>query len=95
VAQQLSQADFVPRINNNSPTSTEARCSVDITVAYRNSRWTKDDLLAGAELGIVVAIGAIAGWFTGIGIVVGAAASLASFWIALTAGCLLESFRSK
>lgn len=64
-------------------------------MAYRSSRWTKDDLLAGAELGIVATIGAIAGWFSGLGIFVGAAAGLASFWIALTLGCLSELFRRK
>lgn len=60
-----------------------------------SSRWTKDDLRAGAELGIVASVGAIAGWFSGLGEFVGVAAALASFWIALAAGCLPELYRRK
>jgi hypothetical protein len=76
----------VPCINPGS-TSAEA-CSIDIATAHGSSRWTKDDLRAGAELGIVAAVGAMAGWLTGLGTFLGSVAALALFWLALAVGCL-------
>jgi hypothetical protein len=87
VVHQLSREDFADRIDP-SPTSAEARGSINITLAFRSSRWTKDDLLAGAELGIVASVGAIAGWLTGLGTFLGSVAALAVFWLALAVGCL-------
>lgn len=55
----------------------------------RSSRWTKDDLRAGAELGSVAAVGAIIGWLS-VGIIVGAAAGIALFWLVLAGAYLLE-----
>ena len=60
----------------------------------RSNRWTKDDLRAGAELGSVAAVGAISGWLGGIGVVAGAAVSVALFWLVLVGAFLLER-RSK
>lgn len=88
VVPQLSQPDFVPCIKPD-PTLTEARCSIDIT--SRRARWTKDDLRAGVELGIVAAIGVIVGWVSGFGVFVGLAAALALFWLSL--GVALQTVR--
>jgi hypothetical protein len=50
---------------------------------------------AGAELGIVAAAGAIAGWLTGQGTLLGLVAALALFWLALAVACLWEDLRDK
>jgi hypothetical protein len=60
----------------------------------RSSRWTKDDLRAGVELGSVAAVGALTGWLSGVGVLLAAAASVALFWLALAAAYLLQ-FHSK
>lgn len=64
----------------------------DVTVSPGNSRWIKDDLRAVAELGVVATVGAVAGWFSGLGVFVGAAAAIALFWFAVVVACLLEFF---
>jgi hypothetical protein len=92
--QPLSQEDFAARTNPD-PTSAEARSSINITLASSSSRWTKDDLVAGAELGVVASAGAIAGWLTGQGTLLGSVAALALFWLALAVACLREALRDK
>lgn len=85
---QLSQPDYVPCIKPD-PASSEGCCSVNITSC--SSRWTEDDLRAGAELGIVAAVGAMVGWVSGFGVFVGLAAALALFWVSL--GVALQTVR--
>lgn len=87
VVQQLSQEDFAARIDPG-PASAEVRSRIRRTLASRSTRWTKDDLLAGAELGVVASGGAIAGLLTGQGTLLGSAAALTLFWLALAVGCL-------
>lgn len=94
MVQQATQVDFTPRINPRA-TSAEAPPSIDITAPSGLGRWTKDDRRAAVELGIVAAVGAMAGWFSGLGIFVGAAASIASFWLALIPACVLEFAAAK
>ena len=94
---QATQVDFTRRIDpctDPCTTSAAAPCSNGIA-APRRSRWTKDELRAAGELGIVAAVGATAGWLTGLGVVAGAAAGIAAFWLALTPACLLEFFFSE
>ena len=74
------------------PTLAKGCRSIDITSL--NNRWTKDDLLTGAELGVVAAVGTVAGWLTGLGTLLGAVAALALFWLALAVGCLCEFCRA-
>lgn len=64
-------------------------------MATGSSRWTKDDLRAAVELGVVASFGAIAGWLSGFGALVGALATLTFFWIALAVACLFEFWRGR
>lgn len=86
---QATQLDFTPR-SDPCITPAEAPCSVGIAAASGSGRWTRDELRAAGELGIVAAAGAMVGWFTDLGVVVGAAGSIAAFWLALAPACLLE-----
>jgi hypothetical protein len=89
VVQQFLQEDRAAR-STLGPRSAEVHRSITITMGSRSSRWTKDDLRAGAELGSVAAVGAIIGWLSGVGIIEGAAASIALFWLMLAGAYLLE-----
>lgn len=97
---QATQLDFTPRIDPRidpctNPCTTPAKAPCSIGMASGRGRWTKDELRAVGELGIVAAVGAMAGWFTGLGVVAGAVASIAAFWLALAPACLLELFFSE
>lgn len=88
---QATQAGFTRRIDPCT-TPAKAPCSIGMAAASGRSRWTKDELRAVGELGIVAGVGAMAGWFTSLGVVAGAIASIAAFWLALAPACLLEFF---
>jgi hypothetical protein len=89
VVQKLSQPDFVPCIKPDRASAVD-RCSIYTTP----SKGTKDDLRAGAELGIVATVGVIAGWLSGLGAFLGGATSIALFWLVLAVACMLE-FRKR
>ena len=65
-------------------------------LSIRRDSWAKDDVRAAIELGAAGAgAGALAGWFSGYGVLIGSAVAIALLALVLGLGCLVEAVWSR